>query len=54
MSRLLTAKELASELNRSVHYIYQMRRRGFRMIGGRATLESAMKWLDKNPKPFGK
>ena len=47
----LSAKELAMKLKRSVWYVYAMRRQGFRMIGGRTTVEAAMIWLERNPHP---
>jgi len=51
---LLTAKELAFELRRSVRYVREMKRRGFLMPGGRSTVSSALVWLIRNPPPFGK
>jgi hypothetical protein len=48
---LLSIKELAQKLKRSVRYVLAMRRRGFRMPGDRTTLTSAIDWLDKNPRP---
>ena len=47
--RLLAPKELAYYLNRHVNFVYLMRRAGFPMPGHRATLESALRWLDANP-----
>jgi hypothetical protein len=52
MTALLTVKELASELRRTPRYVYEMRRRGFQMPDGRATLEEARSWLARNPAPF--
>ncbi len=48
---LLTIKELACILKRSVHYIYAMRKRGYSMPGDRGTLLSALEWLEANPNP---
>lgn len=50
-SKLLSAKELAGELGRSIRYVQMMKQRGFKMTGGRATLESAVAWLEANPAP---
>lgn len=49
--QLLSAKELAEALGRSERYIAHMRRNGFRFIAGRATLSSAVLFLQTNPKP---
>lgn len=49
--RLLSAKELADALGRSSSYVKWMRRRGFRFIAGRATLSSAIVFLQTNPQP---
>lgn len=51
--KLMSACELAFELGRSVQYIYAMKRRGFLMPGGRATLAEARGWLVRNPPPRG-
>jgi hypothetical protein len=51
---LLTAKELASALRRSVKYVYAMKSHGFQMPGGLATLAEARSWLVRNPPPRGK
>ena len=51
---LLTAKELADALRRSVKYIYAMKAQGFQMPGGLATLAEARSWLVRNPAPRGK
>jgi len=48
---LLCVKNLASELRRAPSYVFAMKRRGFKMPGGRATISNALKWLEKNPKP---
>jgi hypothetical protein len=49
--KLLTIKELASELGRSRRYVTHMRRRGFLMPGGKATVAEARSWLVRNPPP---
>lgn len=49
---LLSTKELAVALKRSESYVKQMKRRGFRMVGGRTTLRDALGWLARNPRPF--
>ena len=51
---LLSSKELASKLKRSERYVKMMRARGFRMIAGRTTLATALRWLVTCPHPFGK
>lgn len=48
---LLSIKELASVLNRSVSYIFAMKRQGFIMTGGRARLSEARAFLLGCPKP---
>jgi hypothetical protein len=48
---LLSVKEIASRLNRSLNYVYAMKKRGFLMPGGRATLSEATAWLTRNPGP---
>lgn len=52
-TRLLSVKELARELGRTERYVWHMRRRGFVMIAGRATLVAAIAWLQFNPFPCG-
>ncbi|MCC5807591.1 MAG: hypothetical protein JJU00_14805 [Opitutales bacterium] len=47
--RLLAPKELAYYLNRHVNFVYLMRKAGFPMPANRATLESALRWIDNNP-----
>lgn len=42
---LLTCKELAAALKRHVSYVQAMRRRGFKMPGGTATLSEARAFL---------
>jgi DNA-binding CsgD family transcriptional regulator len=51
-NELLSSKELAALLKRSESYVKQMKRRGFRLIGGRTTLRQAIGWLVRNPRPF--
>lgn len=48
---LLTCKELAMRLRRSVTYVYAMRKAGFLMPADRATLSRALGWLARNPRP---
>lgn len=48
MRKYLTVSELAWELNRSVWYVYAMRKDGFQMPGGTATVEEAKEWLKNN------
>jgi hypothetical protein len=48
---LLGVKDLARVLGRSERYIWYMRSRGFRMSGGRSTLDAAIAWLEANPEP---
>jgi len=48
---LLSPKELAARLKRHTSYVYAMKRRGFRMVAGRTTLQAALVWLTKNPYP---
>jgi hypothetical protein len=54
MTDLLTSKELAAALKRSLDYVYAMRKRGFPMPGERATLAAALVWLSDNPSPTAK
>jgi hypothetical protein len=49
--KLYTAKELAGELGRSYRFVFWMRKRGFEMPGGTATLAEARAWLRANPQP---
>jgi hypothetical protein len=53
MSRpeLLTPKELAQFLRRHISFVWAMRRCGFRMPGGVATLDAALDFLVKVPHP---
>jgi len=44
-------KQLAEALGRGVRFIYDMRRGGFPMPSGYATVQSAEAWLTQNPKP---
>jgi hypothetical protein len=48
---LLSGKELAAALGRARTYVSAMKRRGFLMPGGRATLAEARAWLIRNPPP---
>jgi phage terminase Nu1 subunit (DNA packaging protein) len=47
--KLLSRKELAAALSRSVRYVDAMKRAGFPMIAGRATPDEARQWLRANP-----
>lgn len=49
--KLLTPKELGSELRRTAHYIYAMKKQGFKMPGGTATITEARHWLRRHPPP---
>ena len=51
MSELLTTKGLAEKMKRNPDYIYGMKRDGFKMPGGTATLESALLHLEEHPFP---
>ena len=51
MSVLLSGKQLAAELGRDRRYISYMKRAGFIMPGGLATVEEARAWLARNPSP---
>jgi hypothetical protein len=53
MNERLTVKELAARLRRSVRYVFYMKSRGFKMVGGMATLAEALAWIARNPKPTG-
>lgn len=48
---LLTAKELAGALRKTVRYVYFMTANGFAMPGRVATLTEARRWLARNPAP---
>ncbi len=55
---LLSVKELAGRLRYSPGYVYAMRRDGFSMPGGRASVRQAIGWLSDHPqfranKPLG-
>lgn len=50
-NELLTACELAGRLRRSVKYVYAMKRNGFIMPGGLATVDQALAFLARNPAP---
>ena len=47
---LLSVKDLACALRRSRTYVFAMKRCGFFMPGGRATLSQAVEWLMGNSK----
>ena len=49
--KLLNGNELADALGRHRNYITFMRRRGFSMPGGLATIAEARAWLVRNPAP---
>jgi hypothetical protein len=49
--KLLSVKELAFALGRSVRYVRYMVARGFIMPGGRCSLSDAQRWLARNPPP---
>src|SRR5262245_61545918 len=51
---LLSTKELALTLHRSVRFIWYMRERGFEMVAGRATISDAIAFLKSNPHPCRK
>lgn len=46
---LLSVKELAERLKYTARYVYAMRRDGFVMPGGRASVNDALQWLRENP-----
>ena len=50
-SDLLTTKELAAALGKSRTYVCAMKRCGFIMPGGTATVAEARAWLVRNPCP---
>lgn len=50
---LLSVCELAARLGRSERYVREMKARGFRMVGGRATLGAALDFLEDMPHPCG-
>lgn len=54
MTDRLTAKELAFRLRRHVSYVYAMKRRGFQMTGGTASMDEALRWLRKNGTPWSR
>lgn len=51
--KLLSVKELASELGRARSYVEAMKSKGFIMPGGRTTVGRALSWLARNPAPRG-
>ena len=48
---LMTTKELAQALKKSRSYVQAMKRRGFQMPGGVATVDEAREWLRSHPEP---
>lgn len=48
---LLTSKELAAALGHHRNYVDAMKRAGFQMPGGMATVDEARAWLARNPPP---
>lgn len=46
---LLYIKELAQQLRKSRTYVHAMKKAGFRMPGGTATLSEARDWLANHP-----
>ena len=50
MSKLLYPQQLAEALGkRSRTYVHAMKKEGFQMPGGTATLEEAREWLRRHP-----
>lgn len=49
--QLYTSKQLAEKLQRHINFVYGMRRSGFRMPGGTATLAEARAFLRGHPHP---
>lgn len=49
MNDLLYADELAEGLRRGRGYVYAMKKHGFQMPGGTATLGDARTWLRERP-----
>lgn len=49
--QLMTRKELALALRRSVRFVDYMKAKGFMMPGGMATVAEARAWLARNPAP---
>lgn len=52
--KLLSIKELASDLGVSRRFVTYMKAAGFQMPGGRATVSEARGWLARNPPPCSK
>lgn len=50
-NELLATKELAAALGRSRRYVQAMKRAGFVMTGGRASVREAREWLVRHPPP---
>lgn len=51
--KLLSVCELAAALGRSESYVWAMRRKGFNMPGGKATVNEARAFLQRCPHPRG-
>jgi hypothetical protein len=54
MLKQRSVKELAALMARHPSYVRACKRRGFKMIGGRATFCALLLFLEKNPHPWGK
>jgi len=50
MNDLLYQKELAARIRKSRTFVCAMKKAGFEMPGGTATVEEARAWLRANPK----
>lgn len=46
-----TVKELAAQLQRHRNYVHAMKRQGFAMVDGKASIAEARAWLARNPAP---
>jgi hypothetical protein len=51
MDKLLSVKELADALGRSETYVRHMKMIGFKMPGGRATVNEAREFMSKHNNP---
>lgn len=49
MDELLCVKELADRIKHTPRYVYAMKRDGFAMPGGLATVRQALDWLADHP-----
>lgn len=54
LDKIISKKELASALQRSLPYVQAMQKRGFQIKSGRTTLNKALLWLERHPKPLSK